>query len=68
MHKKIEIRKWSTHYNVAIWSTLDQEGCHKSSSLRVRVASSRSHLNKILKDEGSCVMNTRWVKATCLVD
>ena len=59
MHKKIEIRKWSTHYNVAIWT---------GSNLRVRVSSSRSHLNKILKDEGSCVMNTRWVKTPCLVD
>ena len=68
MHKKIEIRKWSTHYNVAIWTTLDQAGCYQSSPLRVRVASSRSHLNKILKDEGSCSMNTRWVKSSCLVD
>ena len=68
MHKKIEIRKWSTHYNVAIWTTLHEWGGEQTSPLRVRVASSRSHLNKILKDEGSCVMNTRWAKADCLAD
>lgn len=61
MQKKIEIRKWSTHYNVAIYRG---EECYP----RVRVAKDRSYLNKILKEEGSCVMNTRWVKTACLVD
>jgi len=65
MHKKIEIRKWSTHYNVSIWMTHDEAGCYKSTMPRVRVAKDRPYLNKILKEEGSCVMNTRWVKTAC---
>ena len=51
MHKKIEIRKWSTHFNVAI---------RTGSDLRVRVSSSQSHLNKILKEEGPA--DIRWIK------
>jgi hypothetical protein len=55
--KTIEIRKWSTHHNVLI---------RNGSSLRVRVASSTSHLNRILKEEGTC--ETRWINECILVD
>ncbi len=54
MQKKIEIRKWSTHYNVAIFRSA-------TALPRVRIASTRSYLNQILKEEKSCTMNTTWI-------
>ena len=42
---QVIIKKWSTHTSVKIFDT-------GTDSPRVRTASSQSHLDKIMKDEG----------------
>jgi hypothetical protein len=49
---KIEVRiqEWSTHWSVKIFDQgIDSDGNDRP---RVRTASSQSHLNKIMRDEG----------------
>ena len=51
-NKKIQVRikEWSTHWSVKIFDQgLDSNGNDRP---RVRTASSQSHLNKIMRDEG----------------
>ncbi len=51
-NKRIEVRikEWSTHWAVKIFDQgTDSQGNDRP---RVRTASSQSHLNKIMRDEG----------------
>ena len=47
---QVRIKEWSTHWSVKIFDQgIDSNGNDRP---RVRTASSQSHLNKIIKDEG----------------
>ena len=47
---QVRIKKWSTHWAVKIFDQgVDAEGNERP---RVRTASSESHLNRIMRDEG----------------
>jgi hypothetical protein len=47
---QVRIKEWSTHWSVKIFDQgIDSNGNDRP---RVRTASSQSHLNKIMKDEG----------------
>ena len=51
--KRIEVRQWSKHVNVAVFDLL------KGGLPRVRSSSSQSHLNRILREENA---NARHVE------
>lgn len=47
---QVRIQEWSTHWSVKIFDQgIDSNGNDRP---RVRTASSQSHLNKIMRDEG----------------
>jgi hypothetical protein len=47
---QVRIKEWSTHWSVKIFDQgTDSQGNDRP---RVRTASSQSHLNKIMRDEG----------------
>jgi hypothetical protein len=47
---QVRIKEWSTHWSVKIFDQgIDSDGNDRP---RVRTASSQSHLNKIMRDEG----------------
>ena len=47
---RVRIQEWSTHWSVKIFDQgIDSNGNDRP---RVRTASSQSHLNKIMRDEG----------------
>ena len=47
---QVRIKKWSTHWSVKIFDQgIDSNGNDRP---RVRTASSQSHLDKIIRDEG----------------
>lgn len=47
---QVRIQEWSTHWSVKIFDQgIDSNGNERP---RVRTASSQSHLNKIMRDEG----------------
>ena len=47
---QVRIQEWSTHWSVKIFDQgIDSDGNDRP---RVRTASSQSHLNRIMRDEG----------------
>ena len=53
---QVRIKEWSTHTSVKIFDQgIDSNGNNRP---RVRTASSQSHLNKIMRDEGLTTLHS----------
>ena len=53
--KRIEVRQWSRHVNVAIFDLV------RGGFPRVRSSSSQSHLNRILREENANALNVELI-------